>query len=288
MPLSSSVPATIEAQLFHGSLLRAEWTFRGHRNRVFLMPSGSGRLRLGMHDVPLSAPALVWIPAGETGSIVFDAGAEGGSLAIPDILLGSAMPTGAVFSQVREAIARPILGARLPAADAKGLLTTIATIGEELRADLPGAQEAVRHHLALLLLAIWRLAEPVGEQAQPSPRVIVRGFVHLVELHVRERWTVPEYAAALGVTADRLNTAVRRATGQTPMDLIHRRLIADAAMLLDGTTMQISEIAEVLGFKDAAYFSRFFKRMAGVSPKLHRDDAVLARAARETSYAAWP
>src|SRR5690606_9964177 len=160
MPLSSSVPATIEAQLFRGSLSKAEWTFRGHRNRVFLMPSGSGQLRLGMHDVPLSAPALVWIPAGETGSIVFDAGAEGGSLAIPDILLGSAMPAAAVFPQVPEAIARPILGARLPAADAKGLLTTIATVGEELRADLPGAQEAVRHHLALLLLAIWRLAEP--------------------------------------------------------------------------------------------------------------------------------
>jgi AraC family transcriptional activator of pobA len=295
LPTSSSISrhavaqsATIDARLFHGSLSRTEWTFRGRRNRVFVVSSGSGNLRLGPHEISLSGPALVWIPAGEAGSTIFDAGTEGGALAVPDVLLGSAMPTGAVFSQVREAIARPILGAHLLVADAKGMLATIATIDQELREDLPGAQEAVRHHLALLLLSIWRLSEPAAEQAQPSPRVIVRSFVHLVELHVREHWTIPEYAAALGISADRLNTAVRRATGRTPMELIHSRLVAEAAMLLDGTTMQIAEIAEALGFKDAAYFSRFFKRQAGVSPKLHREDAALTRAPRETSYAAWP
>ncbi len=278
----------IEAQVFQGRLSQSEWTFRGRRSRLFLVMSGSGNLRLGHHDLSIAGPTLVWIPAGETGSAVFDAGADGGSLTVPESVLRSAMPTGTVFSQVREAVARPILGMRLSDVNARYLLTAISTIKQELHDDLPGAQEAVRHHLALLLLTIWRMSAPAAEQVQTSPRMIVRNFVHLVELHIRKHWTIPEFAAALGVTADRLNTAVRRATGRTPMELIHSRLITEAVSLLDGTTMQIGEIAEALGFKDAAYFSRFFKRQTGISPKIHRQNTAQMRAPRETSYAAWP
>jgi len=281
-------PAPIEARLFRGALGTSEWTFRGKRNRIFLIASGAGHVKLGKRDVPLSGPAIIWAPAGETGSILFEAGSEGAALAVPDVTLGSAMPTGAVFAQVREAIARPILGSGLPPPEARRMLGTIATIEQELKADQAGAQEVIRHHLALLLLAIWRLADPVNEQPQPSPRAIVRGFVHLVELHIRDHWTIPDYAASLGVTADRLNTAIRRAAGRTPQELIHARLMAEATMLLDGSALQIAEIAETLGFKDAAYFSRFFKRIAGLSPRAHREGVALKKIRPETSYAAWP
>lgn len=281
-------PASIEARLFHGALSHSEWTFRGTRNRIFLIGSGAAHIRLGRREVPLAGPAIVWAPAGEKGSILFDAGAEGASLAVPDVTLGSAMPTGAVFAQVREAIARPILGTRLPFPEARRMLSTIATIEQELKAGKPGAQEVIRHHLALLLLAIWRLAEPAADQPQPSPRAIVRGFVHLAELHIRDHWTIPDYANALGVTTDRLTSAIRRATGRTPMEIVHGRLMAEAAILLDGSALQIAEIAEALGFKDAAYFSRFFKRIAGVSPRAHRQGVALKKIRPETSYAAWP
>ena len=35
--------------------------------------------------------------------------------------------------------------------------------------------------------------------------------------------------------------------------------------------MTCNEIADYLGFTDPAYFSRFFKREVGVSPKAFRD-----------------
>jgi AraC family transcriptional activator of pobA len=154
------------------------------------------------------------------------------------------------------------------------------------RPDKPGAQEVLRHHLALLLLAIWRLADPVNIQTQPSPRAIVRGFVHLIELEMRNHWAIPAYAAALGVTADRLNTAVRRATGRSPMDLVNDRLMTEAATLLDNSAMQTAEIADLLGFKDAAYFSRFFRRHAGTSPRDFRCSKV--KKPEDANYSAWP
>jgi AraC family transcriptional activator of pobA len=273
-------------RLFRGSLAHSEWTFRGIRNSIFLIVSGSSLVRLGARNVSFAGPALLWLPSGETGSLVIGPGSEGAALAIPDPMLGSAMPSGAIFAQVREAIAKPILSNRLSKADAGHVLGAITTIEQELKEEKPGTQEVLRHHLALLLLAIWRLADPVNIQTQPSPRAIVRGFVHLIELEMRNHWAIPAYAAALGVTADRLNTAVRRATGRSPMDLVNGRLMTEAATLLDNSAMQTAEIADLLGFKDAAYFSRFFRRHAGTSPRDFRTSKM--RKKDEPNFSSWP
>ncbi len=48
----------------------------------------------------------------------------------------------------------------------------------------------IRHHLALLALAVWRLVNNETHQPKPSPRAIVRGFVHLMGLHILDHWTV--------------------------------------------------------------------------------------------------
>lgn len=287
-PVPPPMSEPVEARLFLGSLLRTEWTFRGGRNRIFVLVSGSGSIRLGQHEVRLDGPAIVFLPAGETGAIVFDAGAEGGAVSAQDSLLASAMPSGALFVPVRDAIGRPILGAAITVADARRLAAMLGAIETELRNDAPGAHEAVRHHLALLLIEIWRLASPLTEVSRATPRSVVRGFAHLVELHARQHWPVAEYAQLLGVTPDRLNTAIRRATGRSPMEFINQRLAAEAMRLLDQSPLQIGEIAETLGFSDPAYFSRFFKRETGRSPRAHRLGAPARRPSTSTSYAAWP
>lgn len=277
-----------EARLFGVSLSPLGWTFRGGRNRLIILLSGSGRITIGDSEVSLAGPSILWTPAGDRGAVTIDAGTEGAALAIPELELGPAMPAGAVFAEVRNALSQPILGARISAADARRLCTTIGTIEEELKENGPGAQEVIRHHLALLVIAIWRLANIETRQPKPSPRTIVRGFVHLMELHIRDHWTVGDYAAALDIPADRLNTAIRRAAGRTPQDLIHARIMTEAATLLDGSTLQIGQIATILGFKDAAYFSRFFKRLSGISPRAHREGASNRNRPRDTSFAAWP
>ena len=281
-------PPVTEARLFGGALSDAVWTFRGKRNRIFLLVAGGGRIRLGDSTATLGAPSIVWAPAGEAGSVVFEAGAEGAALAVPDVVLGSAMPASAIFADVRDAIAYPILGARLAPADTRRFWTSLQTIEQELKAHQPGTEEVIRHHLALLLIAIWRFTGSGGPRPQLSPRAIVRSFVHLVELHAREHWTIAQYAAALGVTTGSLNTAFRRAAGRTPMELIHQRLMTEAMTLLDASPLQVAEVATALGFTDAAYFSRFFKRIAGISPRAYRADAQRKRSALETNYAAWP
>jgi AraC family transcriptional activator of pobA len=52
--------------------------------------------------------------------------------------------------------------------------------------------------------------------------------------------------------------------------MVHQRLILEAKRYLTFTTLTAKEIALALGFEDPAYFTRFFKRQAGVSPLTFR------------------
>lgn len=277
-----------EARMFRAALNTSEWVLHGRRHRIFVLLSGAGRIRLEKTHAPLAGPCVVWLPVGNSATLTLEAGSEGASLAISELSLGRAIPAGPVAAQIREAMFDPALGTRIGIAAARKLTAMVEAIEVELREDSPGAQDAVRHHIALLLIALWRLSSPAAAKPQPSPRTIVHGFLQLVDLHARDHWTVAEYARFLGVTADRLNTAIRRATGRSPLVLMHTRLITEAETLLDSSTLQVSEVAEALGFRDPAYFNRFFKRMTGMAPGRRRSQPFQNAPGPERSFAAWP
>ena len=59
-------------------------------------------------------------------------------------------------------------------------------------------------------------------------------------------------------------------------------------MRLRETAQTIEQIAYSLGFRDPAYFSRFFSRLSGMSPGAYRKAARVAPPTQATSFAAWP
>ena len=79
-----------------------------------------------------------------------------------------------------------------------------------------------------------------------------------------------EYAAALHVSESRLRSACLALTGQSPIQLIHARILLEAKRRLHYTDGPVQEIAYALGFEDPAYFTRFFSRRAGLSPRAFR------------------
>jgi AraC family transcriptional activator of pobA len=55
------------------------------------------------------------------------------------------------------------------------------------------------------------------------------------------------------------------------LQLIHQRLLLEAKRNLVYTSMTVAQVADSLGFSEAAYFSRFFRRATGLSPRAFRD-----------------
>ncbi|WP_121500610.1 4-hydroxyphenylacetate catabolism regulatory protein HpaA [Entomohabitans teleogrylli] len=95
-------------------------------------------------------------------------------------------------------------------------------------------------------------------------------FNRLIDENFRDHLTVPEYADMLAMSESRLTELCRRFANQPPKRLIFERLSREAKRLLLYSSWSVNQIAFELGYKDPAYFARFFHRMAGCSPTRFR------------------
>ncbi|SMQ85403.1 transcriptional regulator, AraC family [Devosia lucknowensis] len=278
----------VESQAIATTLDVSEWTLLGRRNRIFVLPAGTGTINYAGEVTAIQSPTLVWIPTGKPAQLTLQAGSRGAWLAISDALLGQVALPGNIAEDIRRLSQQPQLGTRIERDLAGRLITLFATMESELRDNRAGAQEMVRHQLAIVSILLWRSSDISATARQPAPRALVNNFLRLVDQQMRGHWSVADYARYLGVSVDRLNTAVMRATGQSPLALIHGRLMSEARQMLENSGMHIAEIALSLGFDDPAYFSRFFKRLSGRSPRQYRLEAIRSHVDSAGSFAAWP
>jgi len=278
----------IEARAIKSALTAHEYVLRGGRAHLFLLVAGSGRLSSDDGENRLVAPCLVWLPEGRQRRLRLEAGTRGRVLSVPDPILGSAIPSESIGAPIREAISLPTIRRDLDDAFIQRTEDLIEGIESELYEGAPAARTAVRYSLSLLLIALWRSLRPDTGAPRPQPRNVVHHFMFLVDLHLHEHWTLQQYANQIGVSKDRLGSAVRRATGRAPLAHVHHRLMTEATALLTGTDLQVAEVGYRLGFGDAAYFNRFFQRHAGIPPGRFRREASLQASEPEPSFAAWP
>jgi len=97
-------------------------------------------------------------------------------------------------------------------------------------------------------------------------RLLVKRMKALLETEYARLHQVNDYAQLLNVSPGHLNDTLKDHTGKTAIALIHERLLLEAKRALFHADLSVKEIGSQLGFEDAAYFNRFFKRMAGETP----------------------
>ena len=81
-------------------------------------------------------------------------------------------------------------------------------------------------YMRLILMTLWRGSG--GERSEPRGQgetgSILQRYRQLVEAGFRRHRPISEYAAELGVTADRLHAICQRALGRSPIQLLHERV----------------------------------------------------------------
>ena len=83
---------------------------------------------------------------------------------------------------------------------------------------------------------------------------------------------VAGYAEELNVTPNYLNRLVRKSTGRSANEWIEISRLTYAKLLLRRKELAIIDVAAMVGLPDQSYFSRFFKKMEGVTPSEFRKD----------------
>ena len=107
--------------------------------------------------------------------------------------------------------------------------------------------------------------EPSGSDAERANQI-----KSALETHFRNIHSVQEYADLLLIPAKTLSRICKKAFGKTPTELIADRIGTEARRELYLTDRSVKEIGLDLGFEDAYYFSRFFKKVSGVAPEIYR------------------
>lgn len=136
----------------------------------------------------------------------------------------------------------------------------------KLRADSPHALRAALYETLI------QLSRAYGDRAGEPPRenATALRLRSLIERHFREHHRPAEYARRLRITVGHLNHLSRRHLGRTAGVVIRERLALEAKRQLVHTDASAAEVGYALGFKDPAYFARFFKRATGESPTAFR------------------
>lgn len=98
-------------------------------------------------------------------------------------------------------------------------------------------------------------------------------FILLLENHYTTEKKVGFYAENLSLSAKRLNQILKQKLGKTINQILQERLLIEAKHLLFIGKDSIKEISFRLGFHDASYFSRFFKKSTTLSPEEFRTEA---------------
>ncbi|UFH56366.1 helix-turn-helix domain-containing protein [Spirosoma sp. KNUC1025] len=132
-------------------------------------------------------------------------------------------------------------------------------------------QRLVTAYLTVLLTYLSRLyTEQFANEPFSVDKLLLKKYQALIDEHFRELHQVSEYASLLNVSAGYLSEVVKAQSGRPAITHIHARLVLEARRMLFHTQHALKEIAFELGFSDASYFSRFFKRETDLSPAEYR------------------
>ena len=85
------------------------------------------------------------------------------------------------------------------------------------------------------------------------------------------------FANALQVSHKKLNEVAKSITGKTACCMAEEKIVAEAKKLLTQSRLQVKHIAWQLGYEDQYYFSRVFKKQAGISPRAYRKQFLAAK-----------
>lgn len=120
-------------------------------------------------------------------------------------------------------------------------------------------------------LSSFTLTEAFCYVRQPQQSLCFsQRVIHYMKENIDKNFTLEELASYFNYSSSHFSTLFKQETGHSPIQFYIHIKIQHACKYMELTTLKLQTIAERLGFEDAAYFSRIFRKVMGMSPSKYR------------------
>lgn len=142
--------------------------------------------------------------------------------------------------------------------------------GTKPKADTPSyIPHLVKASIEFLLLKLYKDRKEKKSADKPSlgqTNLLVKSAVEYMYKNAGKKMKVSDIAASVKMSESNFQAVFRKATGQSVMSYFNMLKVEQAKIMIRKEIYTYSEIAVALGFSSESYFSRHFKKIAGMTP----------------------
>lgn len=155
----------------------------------------------------------------------------------------------------------------------------VTLLSEEVLRDEPGQAAVLDRLLDLLLTAVLRAwfsrqqsDRPAWWKTQSDP--VVERALQMMYDQPAYPWTLDHLATEAGASRAAFARRFQALVGESPMTFLKNWRLAMAADLLCQPGATVGSVASQVGYANQYAFSTAFKRVRGITPKAHREQAA--------------
>lgn len=248
----------------------AHTPFRFDEMRFFLVERGEAHVTVNLQPLHMKAGSIVFVSGGSIAQIEkLVEGTRGCGLSCTNELLALAFD-----GRLPAILRRPQLAFTLSATekDQHFMRSLFSLIWDSVHDGETAPQVTLRLVSAMMAYADschQRLQQQTTEARSHEEQIFDR-FIALVNEHGTTHHQLPFYADRLALTPRYLGAVIKSVSGVTAKEWIDREIITAIKVELRHTDKSLTEIADQMHFPNQSFFSKYFKRLTGMTPMQYK------------------
>lgn len=133
-----------------------------------------------------------------------------------------------------------------------------------------GSEQMLKITLEYFFIGLIREHNSSVQQDSPQSKFNVNEIIAYLDDKYKEKITISELSFIFGTNRTTLCKEFKNATGTTILDYVADKKLNEIKRIICDTNATFTEISIILNFESVHYFTRFFKKNTGMSPKEFR------------------
>ena len=157
--------------------------------------------------------------------------------------------------------------------DTEAFISIYRLMGKKIsEPDFPFKEDLIKNYLSVLSVygRQWVAEQQAKHQSDSRQQELFNRFMEELNLYFREEHEVAFYADKLCITPKYMSQLIYQVSGHFANEWIRDHIILEAKALLKSNKYTVLQVSEILNFPNPSFFSQYFKRTVGMTPRQYQ------------------